>query len=257
MNKNKKILVANWKMNPDNISVARSITENLKKALRRKKKIKLIVCPPFIFMSEVAEIIGNSKTLYLGAQDVFGGENKTTTGEVNAEMLSNLNIRYVIVGHSSRRGTCETDEIVADKVLSSIKSGITPILCIGESERDENGRFYLEVKNQLEKSLAKVKKDNLSKIIIAYEPVWAIGKKDSDAINSENLHEMVIFIKKVLSDRFGVENSLNIPIIYGGSVTKRNVSELTLKGEVSGLLVGRESLKIDNFTEVINILESI
>lgn len=257
MKKTKKILVANWKMNPDTQDKAKEIASNMKGALKNKKNIELVVCPPFIFLPEVAEALGGSKNLLIGAQDVFGGDSKSTAGEIGAEMLINSKVRYIIVGHSSRRSLCETDEVVAEKVSHIIKSGMKAILCIGETERDEGGQFYMFVKDQLLKNLSKIKKNDLKKLIIAYEPVWAIGKKDTEAMKPEDLHEMTIFIKKVLSDKFGQENVMSVPILYGGSVSKRNVEELASKGEVSGLLVGRESLNIENFMEVIKILETI
>jgi triosephosphate isomerase len=253
----KKILVANWKMNPDTLEEAINIAQKIKAVMNKKKKIELIVCPPHIFIPDVSNIFGNIKNLNIGAQDVFGGDSKSTTGEIGIQMLINSKVKYAILGHSSRRDLCETDEVVAEKVLSTIKSGMKAILCIGERERNENGQFYNFVKEQLEKSLSKIKKIQLKKLIIAYEPVWAIGKKDTEAMKPEDVHEMVIFIRKVLTDKYGAELASLIPILYGGSVSKRNIENLAVKGEVSGFLIGRESLNIENFTEVIEILETI
>ena len=257
MKRNKKILVANWKMNPDTLEEAKTIAEKIKKSVKNKKNLELIVCPPFIFMSEVANVFGSSKKLHIGAQDVFGGDSKSTTGEVSIQMLASSKVKYIIVGHSSRRNLGETDEIVAEKVVGAIKSGMNVILCVGENERNESGQFYNFVKEQMLKSLSKIKREQLKKLIIAYEPVWAIGKRDNEAMMPEDLHEMVIYIRKVLSDKFGQENVSLIPILYGGSVSKRNVEGLALKGEVSGLLVGRESLNTENFKDIIDILEFI
>lgn len=257
MKKSKKILVANWKMNPDTREEARNIAENIKKSLKTKKNLELIVCPPFIFISELAKVLGSFKNIYLGAQDVFIGDEKSTAGEIGIQMLANSKVKYAIVGHSSRRKMGETDETIAEKVSKIIKSDIKAVLCVGEDERNESGQYYQFVKEQLEKSLSKIKKPQLKKLIIAYEPVWAIGKKDTEAMKPEDLHEMVIYIKKVLSDRFGQENAVVVPILYGGSVSKRNVENLALKGEVSGLLVGRESLNAKNFAEIVDVLENI
>jgi len=130
------------------------------------------------------------------------------------------------------------------------------VLCIGETERDEEGNFYNLVKSELLEALEKVNRKNLPNLIIAYEPVWAIGKKYSEAINPEDLHEMTIFIKKVLNDLFK-EDGLNVPIIYGGSVNKENARDFITKGQIDGLLLGRESLKPENFAEVATMLGEI
>jgi triosephosphate isomerase len=257
MKNTKKILIANWKMNPDTVTEAVRLAEENKKAMKNKKRIELVVCPPHIFISEISNVFQNLKNVHLGAQDVFGGESKSMTGEIGTEMLINSKVEYTLVGHSSRRGLCETDEVVAEKVLGIIKSGMKAVVCIGENERNENGQFYNFVKEQLERSLFKLKKIDLKKLIIAYEPVWAIGKKDTEAMKPEDVHEMVIFIRKVLTDKYGAELASLIPILYGGSVSKRNIENLAVKGEVSGFLIGRESLNIENFTEVIEILETI
>lgn len=257
MAKNKMILVANWKMNPDTMAEAKIIAETTKKSIKNKKNIELVVCPPFIFLQEISNMFSNMKNLHIGAQDVYGGETKSVAGEVGLDMLAGSKVKYALVGHSSRRDMCESDEVIAEKVANVIKSRMTPILCIGEETRNETGEFYIFVKNQLEKSLSKIKKIQLKNIIIAYEPVWAIGKKDSEAMKADDLHEMTIFIRKVLSDKFGTKDITSIPILYGGSVSKKNINDLVKDSGVQGFLVGRESLNIQNFSLVIDSVNNI
>jgi len=250
----KKILVGNWKMNPNSPEEAVNLTKEIKQKLENLKKTDVVLCPPFIFLNEVGEVLKSQKRVKLGSQDVFGGEGTSFTGEVSVDMIKNAGAEYAIVGHSERREMYETLEIVSKKVVFSLKGGLKTILCVGEEGRDEHGEFYNYVKTELEEALSKLNKKNLSKLIIAYEPTWTIGKREDEIISPENLHEMVIFIRKVLKDKFG-EEGLIVPILYGGSVSKNNAREIITRGEIDGLLIGRESLKSDNFVEIAEMFE--
>lgn len=256
MKKGKKIIVANWKMNPSTTEEAKDIARKAKNELGDKVKTQVVICPPSIFINDIRKIISGEKNISLGAQDVSSDDGKSTTGEIGSEMLYDHDVKYVIVGHSSRRENLETDEIISEKIKTAVKNGITAILCVGEIERNEQGNFYHEVRGQIQKDLSKITKKNLGKIIVAYEPIWAIGKKDTEAMSPHDLHEMNIFIKKTLNDIFGKDGS-SVPILYGGSVSKRNAREIFVGGEVSGLLIGRESLKIENFIDLVKEIDSI
>jgi len=246
-----KIIVANWKMNPESAEEAKKISFDIKESGNDFDKIKLIICPPFVFLNEIQTIFARSKKIFVGAQDVFAGQGVSHTGEVNAIMLKNSGMKYVIVGHSEKRAAGDDEMIVKKKLESVLDSGLHAIFCIGEKNRDEHGVQFNEVKGQIESALLKIPKKIISKLIVAYEPVWAIGKSENEAMKPEQLHEMTIFIKKVLSDIFGFENAEKVPILYGGSVTKGNAKEIVEKGNVDGLLIGRESLKTKNFIELI------
>ncbi|MGB8815927.1 MAG: triose-phosphate isomerase [Minisyncoccia bacterium] len=256
MIKRRKILVGNWKMNPNSLEDAVTLTTEIKQKLENNKKIDVVVCPPYIFLNEVGAVLKDQKKIKLGSQDVFGGDGTSFTGEVSVDMIKNAGAEYAIVGHSERRKIFETLEMVSEKVVFSLKGGLKTILCVGEIARDEQGEFYNFIKTELLGALLKIKKSYLSNLIIAYEPIWAIGKKESEAISPENLHEMTIFIKKILNDKFK-EEGLLVPILYGGSVNKNNVKEIISRGQVDGILLGRESLKFDNFTEIANILGEV
>ncbi len=249
----KKILVANWKMNPSSLEEATNLIGEIKEKLAGVKGVDMVVCPPFIFLNEVGALLKGQKKIKLGSQDVFGGEGTSFTGEVSVDMIKNAGAEYAIIGHSERREMYETLQIVSEKIIFSLKGGLKVILCVGEEARDEHGEFYNYVKDELEMALAKLNKKNLSKLIIAYEPTWAIGKKENEILSPENLHEMVIFVRKVLTDKFGEDGRL-VPILYGGSVSKNNAQEIISKGNIDGLLVGRESLKPANFAEVAEML---
>jgi len=171
-------------------------------------------------------------------------------------MLYNAGIKYVILGHSERRTLGETNELVNKKIKGSLSAGLTPVLCVGESMRDENHSYFNLVKTQLEECLNGVKKTFASKIIIAYEPIWAISStlNRHDATSADS-REMAIFIRKVLYDKFGAEAS-RIRVIYGGSVNEKDALDFLNNGGVDGLLSGRASLNAKKFAEIINIAEN-
>ena len=176
-------------------------------------------------------------------------------------MLDNLGIKYVILGHSERRsppaGGGETNEIINKKTKSARASGLNPILCVGESARDENHGYFNLVKTQLEECLAGVSKNSVAKIIIAYEPVWALSSTpDRRDATSADSREMAIFIRKVLSDKFGSESG-KIRVIYGGSSNEKNAEDFLKNGGVDGLLPGKASLDAKKFVEIVKISERI
>jgi triosephosphate isomerase len=246
-----KLIVANWKMNPASAEEAKKIITEIKNKSKSFGDIRLIVCPPFIFLNEVSEIISLSKKIILGAQDVFVGQGVSHTGEVGVDLLKKAGVKYVLVGHSERRATLDSDEIVKEKMLGSLKEGFKTILCVGEKERNEHGDHYHEVRRQIEDVIIKLPKKLIKNLVIAYEPIWAIGRPENEAIKPDQLHEITIFIKRLISDTLGAKEVEKIKILYGGSVTKNNFKEIIEKGNVDGLLIGRESLKVKNFVELV------
>ena len=250
MKMNEKLIVANWKMNPGSVDNAKEIMIGIKNKSKNFGDIKLVVCPPFIYLNEVAKIIGSSNKLFLGAQDVFIGEGASHTGEVGIKLLKKVGVKYVLVGHSERREVLDSDLVVKEKMLESLKQGLKVILCVGEKERNEHGDHYHEVKKQIIDALTKLPKNLIKNLVIAYEPVWAIGRPESEAIKPEQLHEISIFIKRLISDILGAKEVGKVKILYGGSVTKNNAKDIFEKGNIDGLLIGRESLKVDNFLEL-------
>ncbi len=247
----KKLIVANWKMNPESLDKAKAISSEIARKSRSFGSTKLIICPPFLFLNAVAKAISSSRKVVLGAQDVFAGQGVAHTGEISPEMLKKIGVKYVIVGHSEKRAAGDSDEIVREKLFGVLKEGLKAILCVGEKERNEHGDQYPEIKRQIGSAIEKLPKKFAKNLILAYEPIWAIGKSEKEAMNGEKLYEMAIFIKKVVSDILGKKDLGKIMILYGGSVTKGNAKEIVEKGNVDGLLVGRESLKTNDFVELI------
>ena len=251
-----KMIVANWKMNPVSVEEAREIMTEVKRKSKSFGNIRLVICPPFVYLNEVSKIVSHSRRLLLGAQDVFIGQGISHTGEVGTKLLKATGVKYVLVGHSERRAILDNDEVVKEKMLGSMREGFKVILCVGEKERNEHGVQYNEIKKQIEDAIVKLPKKYIKNLTIAYEPIWAIGKAESEAMKPNQLHEMSIFIKRLVSDILGPKEVGKVKILYGGSVTKNNAKEIMEKGNIDGLLIGRESLKVDNFLALIQEIKS-
>ena len=235
-----KLIIANWKMNPETEIEAKDALNKIKAGLKKEKGNKVVICPPFVFIDLVKKSVGTEKEIVLGAQDVFIGQGNSHTGEVSIDMLKELGVKYVIVGHSERKAEGETDEIITKKLAGVIKNGLKVILCIGEKERNDHGDYYHEIKRQLHSSLDGVTKKSAKNIIIAYEPVWAIGTgQQPTAEDVVTVHQL---IRKILGNV-----GQTVPVLYGGSVNAGNAASILREDEVDGVLVGSASLNADSF----------
>ena len=250
---NKKLVVANWKMNPESLNEAKKIFVGIKRYAKKIRKVRVVVCPPFLYVGSLAS---SRASVELGAQDVFWEREGSFTGEVSPVQLAKEKVSYCIVGHSERRELGETDKEVNKKIKALFKVGIIPVLCIGEKDRDHDGFYLAFVKDEIKEALKQVKQKDLSKIVIAYEPIWAIGKKSKGVIAGDDLHEMTIYIRKVLSDLYSHKTAFNVPILYGGSVDEFNAENIIKEGGVQGFLVGRASLNTKSFMEIVNIVNN-
>ncbi|KND48722.1 MAG: triose-phosphate isomerase [Parcubacteria bacterium C7867-003] len=250
MKKMKKLIVGNWKMNPVEVEDAREIVQTVKRAGSKLKKSQVVVCPPFVYTSL---FLKKSSNFFLGAQNANHEMLGSFTGEVSYSMLYQLGVRFVILGHSERRKMGETDELINRKVKSVVNGGMSAIVCVGESSRDHNGDYLEFIKKQIHVALTDIPKKLLSQVVIAYEPIWAVGAPT--AMSPRDLHEMSIYIRKVLNDMFGIA-SLDARVIYGGAVDKVNAEELIREGNVSGFLVGRQSLVPKDFIEIMKAVDA-
>ena len=255
MKKVKSLVVANWKMNPETIEKAKEIFRGTKAIVKDLKNTKVVICPPFVYLSDLEKI--NDSKILIGAQDMFWENAGSFTGEISPVMLKKEGEGYVILGHSERRDLGETEEMIAKKIASAIKAGLIPILCIGEKERDVHGEYLHFLRKQIINSLGKLPKRFLAKLVIAYEPIWAIGKSEEEAMKPADLHEMTIFIKKILVELYGQAVGVIVPVLYGGSVNHNNAKDILVHGQVQGLLVGRESLNPKKFGELLKEVDSI
>lgn len=238
----KPLVVGNWKMNPKTAEAAKKLAANVA-SRGRAVKAALVVCPPHPFLSVVP------KRLLLGAQDVFYEEEGAYTGAVSASMLKSAGVRYVIVGHSERRALGDTHEIVREKLRAALEGGLSAILCVGENIRDDDGSYLQELKEQLRSALLGLSRSLVDRLVLAYEPVWAIGTKAKGVLSGEDALHTHLFVRKVLTDLVG-DRGRRVPILYGGSVSAENAGELYRAGAWQGFLVGRESLDADRFIAI-------
>jgi triosephosphate isomerase len=251
----KPILIANWKNNPSSQKEAADLLTSLSRKSALFKKISLFIAPPYTYFESVSK---KSKSFAsLATQDIFFTAEGPHTGSVTPDILKSFGVKLAIIGHSERRALGETNEVVATKLKTAFMSGIVPLLCIGENARDEEGNHLQFIQDQLKFSLEGIRrKEDAEKLIIAYEPVWAIGKRATEAMSPTELAEMVIFIKKALTDIFGREAADVIPVLYGGSVDNTNAEPLYKETGIRGFLVGRASLKAKEFCDIAQALVS-
>lgn len=252
---NKKLIVANWKMNPESLKEAKGIFDSLKKKNLQIKKTIPVICPPYLYESDLSMGYRGNKFKF-GFQDIHFKSDDQSTGEISTEMAQNSKVEYVIIGHSERRQNGETNKTVSLKMKKVIDANLTAILCIGEEERDNQGNYLRFIEEQLVESLSTITNKKVSKLVIAYEPIWAIGKGKT-SMDPSDLHRINIFIKKILVSIYSKKIAMNIPILYGGSVDADNAKEIIKEGHVDGLLVGRSSLNPHLFADIIKEVESV
>ncbi|MEK7641827.1 MAG: triose-phosphate isomerase [Patescibacteria group bacterium] len=250
----KKLVIGNWKMNPATFDEAKVIAQKSRRLAAGLSHTEVVACPPFVFLGAVISE-RDPDTLKVGAQSVSYEEGGPHTGEVGAIMLKDMGVKYVIAGHSEERARGDTDESVSKRVKAIVEAGMEAVLCVGEKERDENGAYLDGLKEQIKNSLANVPANKAKNIILAYEPVWAIGAKE--AMAPEQVYEMALFVRKVFSDVFNADQALKATVLYGGSVNFRNAADIIKTGQVDGLLVGRESVNMPGFTELLKAVDEI
>ena len=236
----KPLIIANWKCNPQNIKEAKELLEKVVAGVNDEE---VVICPPSIFLPSLI-----NDRISFGAQNCFDKEG-AFTGENSIAMLEDLGIKYVIIGHSERRNIFkETNEEINTKLIKVLESKITPILCIGEKrEEREEGKTFEVLGEQLNICLNNI--SNPERIILAYEPVWAIGT--GAFAETKDIEEVRAFIKEFLTKKFNQEIANNIKILYGGSVDSNNVHSYITEAQMDGVLVGGASLKADEFLKLI------
>lgn len=245
----KPVIVGNWKMNKT-VSEARQLLEEIK-ALDLDSEVEAGVCVPAIDLVPAAEILEESKVGF-GGQNMYFEESGAYTGEISPLMLKDVKADYVILGHSERRDIFgECDELINKKVLSAFEHDITPILCCGESlEEREANKQEEKVKGQIEANLKGISVEDVKKLIIAYEPIWAIGT--GKTASADDAEAMCKFIRDLVADLYSKEAAEAVRIQYGGSVKPDNVKELMAKENIDGALVGGASLKASDFEKLVN-----
>ena len=236
----------------EGIKLAEEINQYLSKTTLSPNK-KIIISPPYTHLYPISKIIDPSKII-LSSQNCASTENGAYTGEISAKMLSELGVKIVIIGHSERRNYFKEDsDILFQKIKIVLKYDMGIIFCVGESlEQRENKKYFEVIENQIKETLFKLNDDEIKKIIIAYEPVWAIGTgKTASPEEAQEMHE---FIRKLIKDKFWEKISENISILYGGSCKPGNAKDIFEKKDVNGGLIGGASLKAQDFIKIIEAL---
>ena len=247
----KKIVAGNWKMNlnlQEGVALAKELNDALK---AEKPNCDVIICTPFIHLASIANFL-DQNVVALGAENCADKEKGAYTGEVSAEMVKSTGASYVILGHSERRAYYhETAEILKEKVNLALANGLKVIFCVGEilEEREANRQNEV-VKAQLEGSLYDLTPEQFANVVLAYEPVWAIGT--GKTATAEQAEEMHAFIRATIAEKFGKTAAEETSILYGGSCKASNAKELFAKPNVDGGLIGGAALKVDSFTGIIN-----
>ncbi|HEY4489294.1 MAG TPA: triose-phosphate isomerase, partial [Candidatus Paceibacterota bacterium] len=230
---------------------AKELAANAKRLANRSKHI-FVLAPssPHLGLFPKA----GKRNLQFAAQDVSEKSGGAATGEVPASLLRELGVGYVILGHSERRALGETDAEIAAKTKQALAAGLVPILCIGERERDEDAKYVQVLRTELSAVLEVLSPKERTKIVIAYEPIWAIGKSARDAITPVDLKEMVLYIRKILAQHVPKVTANKVKIIYGGSVEPGNIRELAKEGGVDGFLIGHASVDPKTFSALVKEL---
>lgn len=246
----KSLVAANWKMHKT-ISEAVKFVEELQKLVGSLDDREVLIVPPFTALHAVGNAL-NRGDFFLGAQNCFWEEKGAYTGEISPVMLKDVGCSYVLVGHSERRNIFgETDEMISKKVKALLRAGLSPVLCVGEKlEEREAGQTFQVVERQLKEGLLDINVQSLAKIVIAYEPVWAIGTgKTASPAQAQEVHTFIrSTIEKISGDKSVAEG---LRILYGGSVKPDNVDELMKEPDIDGLLVGGASLEVSSFKRII------
>jgi triosephosphate isomerase len=251
----KKIVAGNWKMNMD-YAEGISLFSEIVNMVRDEKKgdQQAIICAPFIHLTSLAKLGGT--TVEIGAQNCHQNESGAYTGEISARMIKSVGCSYVIIGHSERRQYfAETDALLAEKTKAALANGLTPIFCIGETlDERNNGDYFNVIKSQLTNAVFGLSTEDFAKIIIAYEPVWAIGT--GLTASSDQAQEVHAFIRAEIATQFGSEIAEGLSILYGGSCNPKNAAELFAQPDIDGGLIGGASLKSRDFTDIVKAFNS-
>ena len=246
----KTVIAGNWKMNMT-ATETKKFAEDMKKIMPRAKWCETLICVPACNISVAMKALKDPR-ISVGAENVYFEEKGAYTGEVSAEMLKDLGVKYVIVGHSERRQYfCETDEIVNKKVHAILNAGMSPIICVGESlDQREIGITNEWIALQVKAALHNVPADKMRRCIIAYEPIWAIGT--GKTATAQQAQEVCEGIRAVIRGIYGARPARAVSILYGGSMNAANAEELLAQPDIDGGLIGGAALKPEQFVDIIN-----
>ncbi len=245
------LIVANWKAYVEDIGKAKKLI-SASKNLTRATDCDIVIAPPAPFLGLFAQ--KNKTRIAFAAQDVSVSSGGAATGETTASMYRAAGADYAIVGHSERRVGGDSDAIVAQKLSRALAHDLIPILCVGERERDSEGRYLTQIREEITSAITPLAPKERAKVIVAYEPLWAIGKTADHAIGKGDLAEMVLYIHKILAELIPGKDSMHAIVLYGGSVEPANIRDLASESHVDGFLIGHASADERIFTALVGQL---
>ncbi len=245
------LIVANWKAYVEDLPKAKKLFA-VSKSNAKKNINTIVLAPPAPFLGALA--VGNTSAVAFAAQDVSATLGGAQTGEATAQAYAGIGATYAIIGHSERRAAGDTDALVAEKLARALAHGLVPILCVGERERDGEGRYLSFVREELTVALESLTPKEREKVIVAYEPIWAIGKTAADAITSDDLTEMALYIRKVLAELVPGKRGERFLVLYGGSVEPENARNLAENSGIDGFLIGHASVDVRIFGALVKNL---
>ncbi|MES2653485.1 MAG: triose-phosphate isomerase [Bacteroidota bacterium] len=251
----KKIVAGNWKMNMDYSEGISTFSEIVNMVRDEKKGNQIaVICTPYIHLNSLAQL--SSGIVKIGAQNCHQNESGAFTGEISAKMIKSTGCEYVIIGHSERRQYfAETDALLAEKTNIALKNNLIPIFCIGETlDERNNGSYYQVLKSQLEQGIFSLSAEDFAKVVLAYEPVWAIGT--GLTASPEQAQDIHAFIRSEIEAKYGWALADDTTILYGGSCNAKNAPELFAQHDIDGGLIGGASLKSRDFTDIVKALNS-
>jgi triosephosphate isomerase len=249
------LVIGNWKMYPQTSDGAKRLAQELKKALSRTDSVEVVVAPPTAFLSIVHGVRNSNKVFKIGAQNVHHEPLGAFTGEISIPMEKSFDVSYVIIGHSERRRAGESDGEVNAKLSAVVKAGLTGVVCVGETKRDHSAEYLTHIERQIQDAVKGLSRAKLEHLVIAYEPVWAIGT--GHTATPEDVHEMKLFIMKTLSGLYGRNYAEKVRVLYGGSVNPKNAGDIMKGGMVDGFLVGGASLHADEFSGIVKAVKKV
>ncbi len=248
MKKPTPLVIGNWKLNPGTATEAKDLAKGVVSLTKKVVSAEIVIAPPFLFVPDVAKVVGKT-IVKLGAQDAHYEERGACTGEVSPVLLASYGVSYIIVGHSERRAMGETDVQVNKKIHTILKRRLTPVVCVGERERDKNGNFFNVIEEQVRALAEGLTAAQIQKVVIAYEPIWAIGT--GATATPEDVKEMQLFIMSALTKLYERKVAAKVALLYGGSVKASNAKDLHAAGGMNGFLVGGASLDAKEFAAII------
>jgi len=246
------LIVANWKAYVEDLAKAKKLVATSKRLVRGSES-DIVLAPPAPLLGALA--VGNRSRVAFAAQDISLTTGGAATGEVTAASYAAAGATYALIGHSERRALGDTDAVVAEKLTRAFARALTPILCVGEHERDGEGRYLSYVREELTSALSRLSQKERSKVIVAYEPLWAIGKTADAAIGPNDLAEMTLYIRKVLAELLPGRSATRSLVLYGGSVEPGNIRSLAASSSIDGFLIGHASVDPVTFSLLVKQLQ--